>query len=314
MAAGTHSEGWTMQATSDERDLGMAGTSRAMAALRQRIRRLADAEGAVLVTGETGVGKELAARALHDASRRAARPWVALNCAAVPRDLVEAELFGTTAGAFTGAQARQGLIRRAHRGTLFLDEIGDLALPAQAALLRALETRSVRPLGADASAPVDFRLVVATHRDLEKLARRDAFRLDLYHRISTHGVHVPPLRDRLDDLPALARAVAGPGVHRLTPEAWRALGAHAWPGNVRELRNVLLRTLALVEGRVEASALELAPTPRPRHTGGAGRSLRTRIVRSVRSEVEAHGGNVRAAARALGVSPTTVYRYLTVER
>ncbi|MEZ4470121.1 MAG: sigma 54-interacting transcriptional regulator [bacterium] len=295
--------------------LGMAGASEVMVGLRQRIQRLARTEGAVLITGETGVGKELAARAVHAASARSGGPWVPLNCAAIPRDLIEAELFGTAAGAFTGAQPRQGLIRRAHRGTLFLDEIGDLPLAAQAALLRVLETRMVRPLGADRADPVDFRLVSATHRDLTRLARREAFRLDLYHRISTHGVDVPPLRARLDDLPALARAVAGPGSERLTADAWRALAGYHWPGNIRELRNVLLRTLALTDGPIGAAALDLGPVPRPSGpiSRSTSRSLRVRTVRSVRAEVAAHGGNVRAAARTLGISPTTVYRYLALE-
>ena len=293
----------------DRMDVGMVGTGPALQALRKRIDRLARAPGGVLILGETGSGKELAARALHAASPRHLRAFVALNCAAVPRELVEAELFGSTAGAFTGARPREGLFRKAHRGTLFLDEIGDLALPAQAALLRVIETGCVRPLGSDDTLEVDCRLLCATHRDLRVLAAAGGFRSDLYHRIATYTVTVPPLRDRPEDLPALAEAVAGPEVERLTPAAWRALKAHRWPGNVRELRNVLLRALAITDGPIEPEDLDLE-VPLPQGTGPARGSLRARIAHWARQEVDAHGGNLRAAARTLGISPTTLYRYL----
>lgn len=291
----------------------MVGQSPAMQALRLHIERLGRAQGAILIQGETGSGKELAARALHQASPRRHRDFVALNCAAIPRDLVEAELFGAAAGAFTGARARTGLFRAAHRGTLFLDEIGDLALPAQAAVLRVIETGSVRPLGSDDLVEVDVRLLCATHRDLESLVESGGFRADLFHRISTFTVAVPPLRARADDLPALARAVAGPGVERLAPSAWAALRRHSWPGNVRELRNVLLRVLATTDGPIEADHLHLPEVRDVRRSLPRGQTLRERTAACIRQEVEDQGGNLRAAARALGISPTTLYRYLTVE-
>jgi DNA-binding NtrC family response regulator len=291
----------------------MVGDSAPMKRLRQQLLRMAQAPGAVLVQGETGSGKELAARALHHHSPRAAREFIALNCAAIPRELIEAELFGSAPGAFTGARARPGLFRAAHRGTLFLDEIGDLSLPAQAALLRVIETGTLRPLGSDTVIAIDVRLVCATHRNLKTLAESGSFRADLYHRISTFTLTVPPLRTRIDDLPALARALAGQGTERLTAAAWRTLRAHPWPGNVRELRNVLLRTLATTDGPIHPHDLELGDGPPPRGPHEPlppGRTLRERITTCVRQEVEAQGGNLRAAARVLGISPTTLYRYL----
>ena len=285
----------------------MVGQSAAMERLWHQIARVAPTAGAVLVQGETGVGKELAARALHQHSPRARQALVALNCAALPPGLLEAELFGSAPGAFTGARVRPGLLRTAHRGTLFLDEVGDLALPAQASLLRVLETGTLRPLGCDEVVVVDVRLICATHRDLKAAVAAGQFRADLYHRISTFVVGVPALRERLDDLGALARAVAGPEVQRLTPGAWRALRAHPWPGNVRELRNVLQRAVALYEGPIEAEQLELE-VPMPTAPGLG--TLRARVVALVRDEVARQGGNLRAAARVLGVSPTTLYRYL----
>jgi len=205
----------------------------------------------VLIRGETGAGKERFARRIHARSRRQAGPLLAINCAALPEALLEAELFGSVRGAYTGADRdRAGLFRQAHHGTLFLDEIGEMPPAMQAKLLRALEDRRVRPIGASAEIEVDVRLVAATHRDLARLVERGAFRADLFHRLAVLEVRVPALRERIQDLRALV-AELGPGLARetgcgaphLDESAWRALEAHAWPGNVRELRAVLARAM-----------------------------------------------------------------------
>ncbi len=299
----------------------LVGRSAPMLNLKRRIARFGPAEAPVLLRGETGAGKELAARALHRASPRARRPFVAVNCGAFPGDLVEAELFGSVPGGFTGACRRDGLLVRAHRGTLFLDELGELPLSAQAVLLRVLETGEVRPVGGDRPRTVDVRVICATHRDVPRMVAGGRFRADLYHRLATLGIDIPPLRARLDDLRPLARALVGKPVERLAESAWRRLAEHRWPGNVRELRNVLVRALAEhPEGPIDGAALRFDPHPvEPGHDGPqAGEvepllPLDTQLARYVRAAVRRCEGNVRAAARALKVSPTTVYRYLTLD-
>ncbi|MBM4291410.1 MAG: sigma-54-dependent Fis family transcriptional regulator [Deltaproteobacteria bacterium] len=316
----------------------LSGRSAAMRALSDRVDRFAPSSLPALVLGETGVGKELCARALHERSPWAAGPFVAVNCAAIPRDLVSAELFGCTQGAFTGAQQRLGLISSAHLGTLFLDELGELPLDAQAALLRALERREVCPVGGVTPRPVQFRLVSATHRDLADMVRLGRFRADLYHRVSTLTLEVPPLRARLADLSDLVRELSASVAGRLTRDAWLALRAYPWPGNVRELRNLLARVeLSHPEGPVSPVQLELAPPPPPprvspaagsflpsaadprAHAVGAGAqelaevidelTLKELITLQVLRAVERHNG-VSGAARALEVSRGTIYRYL----
>ena len=222
---------------------------------------------ACLIYGETGTGKELAARTLHEKSKRADGPFVTLNCAAVPAKLIESELFGHEKGSFTGAAGRHiGKFEQAHHGTLFLDEIGDMPLPMQAKLLRVLEEGEVERVGGDKPVSVDVRVVVATHRNLEELAREGKFRQDLFHRVYVFPLMLPSLRERREDIPALVEHFAGQVCAQngwkplhFAPEAIVALQNYAWPGNVRELRNVVERLMLLAVGdRVDKTTVELA--------------------------------------------------------
>ncbi|HVZ75531.1 MAG TPA: sigma-54 dependent transcriptional regulator [Polyangia bacterium] len=242
---------------------GFIAASPAMRRLRADLARFASSRATVIITGESGTGKEVVARAIHDLSTRAGRPYVAFNCAAVPRELFEGQLFGHRKGAFTGATADQpGTIRAADGGTLFLDEIGELPLDVQPKLLRFLENGEVSPLGERRPVSVDVRIVAATHRDLESLVRQGKFREDLFFRLQVIPVRVPPLRERREDVAALARHFArelGPKGRApvLAPDALAALVAHAWPGNVRELRNVIERTLAYTPDAAVVTATDL---------------------------------------------------------
>jgi DNA-binding NtrC family response regulator len=243
---------------------GIVGRSGPIDNLRRMIARVAPTDATVLVTGESGTGKELVARALHDAGSRRRMPFVALNCAALPGDLIEAELFGHTKGAFTGAvRDREGAFEAAGGGTLFLDEVGDLAPSAQAKLLRVLESREVVRIGSNRPIPVDVRIVAATHRPLRELASRSEFRPDLYYRLAVVEMEVPPLRDRREDIPALvahfATASSSQGIppRPFAESALRSLAMYDWPGNVRELRNVVQRSMVLAEGD------EVLPTDLP---------------------------------------------------
>jgi DNA-binding NtrC family response regulator len=225
---------------------------------------VARTDATVLVTGESGTGKELVARALHDAGARRRKPFVALNCAALPSELIEAELFGHVRGAFSGAtRDREGAFEAANGGTLFLDEVGDLAASAQAKLLRALETREVVRIGANRPIPVDVRIVAATHRPLRELAGQDAFRSDLYYRLAVVEINVPPLRERREDIPALvghfsdAAKSLSVQPRAFSEAALHAMASYDWPGNVRELRNVVQRALVLADGD------EILPTDLP---------------------------------------------------
>ena len=228
------------------------GESRAMREVVALVDRVARSEAPVLVTGESGTGKELVARRLHARSPRSRKPFVTINCAAIPAELLEAELFGHERGAFTGAgKARRGRFRAASGGTLFLDEVGELPASLQAKLLRVLQEGQVDPVGADASEPIDVRVVAATNRDIEERVEAGDFREDLYYRLNVLRVHVPPLRERVDDVVPLARAFlaeARPGVE-LPDEVARALATRPWRGNVRELRNVCERLAILAPGR-----------------------------------------------------------------
>src|SRR5213594_1015228 len=234
-----------------EASLRLVGESRATKGMREATARAAPTHATVLITGESGTGKELVAWEIHRKSARAEKPFVKVNCAAIPEDLIESELFGHEKGSFTGAIARQaGKFEQAHGGTLFLDEIGDMPAVMQAKLLRVLEEGEVERIGGSRPVRVDVRVVVATHRNLEELVERGSFRQDLFHRVYVFPVVLPPLRERIEDIPVLVEyfssAVAaqnGWRPKRFVPEAIEELGRYAWPGNVRELRNVVERLL-----------------------------------------------------------------------
>lgn len=239
----------------------IVGLSPAMVDLRQRIPRLAATAAPVLITGESGCGKELVARALHACSSRAKGPWVAINCAAIPEALMEAEFFGVRKGAYTGALCdRPGLLQSARGGTLFLDEVGELSLPLQAKLLRALQEQRVRPLGATQEEVVDVRILSATHRDLTLEVQRGRFRQDLLYRLHVLGLHVPPLRARREDIIPIAQALLAQ-LGQARPPWWPVLLQHLYQaplaGNVRELENMVQRALAL--GQVEEVPLPQSP-------------------------------------------------------
>ncbi|MDM4767654.1 sigma-54 dependent transcriptional regulator [Pelomonas sp. SE-A7] len=245
----------------------LAGESSAMRQVRALIGKVARSMAPVLLQGESGTGKELVSRAIHDAGARAVGPFVAVNCGAIPEQLLEAEFFGYRKGAFTGAnEDRDGFFKAAHGGTLFLDEIGDLPLAMQSKLLRAIQERSVRPIGAVSEAPVNVRIVSATHKDLGAEVAAGRFRQDLFYRLNVIQIRVPPLRERIEDLGAIServleRIARDAGVSpppRLTGEALGQLARYAFPGNVRELENLLHRALALSGGEtIDAEDLDL---------------------------------------------------------
>jgi DNA-binding NtrC family response regulator/tetratricopeptide (TPR) repeat protein len=282
---------------------GIVGKSPALQRALARLDAAIDGDLPVLIVGETGAGKEVFARALHDHGRRAARPFVAVNCGAIPDSLFEAELFGHARGSFTGAErARPGLLARAEGGTLFLDEIGELPLPRQAALLRALQERRYRPVGGDEEVTFDARVVAATNRDLERAVAERAFRQDLYYRLNAVEIRVPPLRERAEDIPDLARAFlarAGSSA-ALAPEVLAALVDHAWPGNVRELEHVMARLSLL-----RVPVIELPHLPRQLRAARPARAPRAED-KGERGEVEralaVAGGNISRAAALLGLT------------
>jgi two-component system response regulator HydG len=313
----------------DARGLGdLIGASPAMQVLYDLVERTAPSAAAVLVTGESGTGKELVARALHRRSRRAAGPFVAVNCAAIPESLLESELFGHVRGAFTDARgARTGLFLQAHGGTLFLDEIGDLPLALQPKILRALQERTVRPVGADAEVPCDVRVVAATNHDLEGAVREGRFREDLFFRLAVIHMAVPPLRERGNDVLVLAqhfltRAAkdADSGVRGLSPAAAERLLAYEWPGNVRELQNAIERAVALARTdtisvddlpeRVTGPRTRPAPAGEPTAVPGTFAPLEEIERRHILRVLEAMGGNKTLAAQVLGIDRKTLHRKL----
>jgi two-component system, NtrC family, nitrogen regulation response regulator NtrX len=294
-----------------------------------QIERVAASETRVCILGETGTGKELVARTLHEKSHRGKGPFITLNCAAVPAELIESELFGHEKGSFTGAGQRHiGKFEQAHRGTLFLDEIGDMPVAMQAKLLRVLEEGEVERIGADRPLPVDVRVVVATHRNLDELVASGGFRRDLYHRVVVFPLELPPLRSRGEDLPALvehfARQVCAQNGWKpagFSPAAIKALEGYAWPGNIRELRNVVERLLLLAESQVsEADVQRALPAgpgrPSPAAGGPVGEALSGTLAErvlgferaTVLAELERHLGQVTQTARALGLERSHLYK------
>jgi two-component system response regulator PilR (NtrC family) len=295
----------------------LLGNSPQMHALRTVITRMARSQAPVLITGESGTGKELAARLIHSSGPRAARPFVPVNCGAIPSELVESEFFGHRKGSFTGAHTdRPGLIRSAEGGTLFLDEIGELPLPIQVKLLRVIQERRVRAVGATQEVPVDVRFVSATHQDLTLALAEGRFREDLYYRINVIDLHVPPLRERRGDIAPLAEALltrictaAGITPRKLTPEAIALLEEHTFPGNVRELENVLERASALTEGNtIGAADIRLRQSPRRPEANITGHDKPLPNVldeverQAIRKALRETGGNRTAAARRLGMT------------
>jgi DNA-binding NtrC family response regulator len=282
---------------------GLVGSSLAMRTLAGAVRKVAPLKLPVLLLGESGTGKDLVARAVHEVSPRAGGPFVVLNAAAISRELAESELFGHQRGAFTGAvRDRRGAFREAHGGTLFLDEIGAVPLELQAKLLRAVEEGAVRPVGSEAAAPVDVRLSVATCEPLEAMVHAKRFRADLYERLAVCVIRVPPLRDRGEDVPALARhllVTAELGDRTLSRDAMAALLAHRWPGNVRELRNVLVQAAVGAGSVITASDVAAVLAAR----GGRPRRLDAREALRIFGEA---GNNVSAAARLADVPRTTM--------
>jgi two-component system response regulator HydG len=299
----------------------IVGASPAIQKVKQLIGRAAAAPGSVLITGETGTGKELAARAIHAGSARAGGPFVALNCAAITESLLENELFGHARGAFTGAAAtRAGLIEHAAAGTLFLDEIGTMGRPLQAKLLRTLESGEVRRIGENNSRTVDVRFVAATNVDLAGALQSGEFREDLYYRINVHRVHMPALRERAEDIPLLVEHFLGrygrtPSVTSCAPAAMAILAAHPYPGNVRELEHVIQRAVAVARSsEVEPDDLpdELrAARPSPPAADGTVAAARERAEREmIVATLARNKGEITAAARELQVSRTTMWRLM----
>jgi len=284
---------------------------------------------ALIITGETGTGKGLTARILHHSGVRAEGPMVEINCAALPRELLESELFGHEAGAFTGAKGRRrGLLEQAHGGTLFLDEIGELDLALQAKLLKAIEDRSVRRLGGDREIKLDVQIIAATNRELEEQVSHGTFRSDLYHRLSAFRLHLPTLRERKEDLEELVpqfiaefNRLAGKNIREIPAPVWNRLYSHHWPGNVRELRNVIERCVLLSDGDVfPVQWLQLTAVPTsnsedamavtddnrlyiPLDGSMALEEIDRYIIKTV---LEKHHGNVMATARALGTTRETL--------
>ena len=294
--------------------------SDAMRRVMSQVERVASGESRVCILGETGSGKELIARAIHEGSTRREKPFITLNCAAVPGELIESELFGHEKGSFTGAASRHnGKFEKANRGTLFLDEIGDMPAVMQAKLLRVLEEGEVERVGGSGPVRVDVRVVVATHRDLDKLVAEGKFRQDLYHRIYVFPIVLPPLRDRKGDVAVLighfARRISefnGWKPKSFAPAAVTALEKHAWPGNVRELRNTVERLLLLADEEVDEATVRAALPQTAARAQAASGTLAARIDgferETILAELDAAHNNMTEAARALGLERSHLYK------
>ncbi len=316
----------SLESISSSMEDPLIGRSEPMQKLREVIRRVALTHASVLLTGESGTGKELVARMIHQQSSRSAHEFIALNCAAVPEQLMESELFGFEKGSFTGAtSAKAGLFEAAHAGTLLLDEIGDMPVPLQAKLLRTLQDHEVRRLGATVSKKIDVRMIAATHKNLKAEVQQGSFRQDLLYRLEVVGIHVPPLRERIDDIPDLAyhflRKASrrhGKEVEGISEETMAILLAYSWPGNVRELSNVLERAIVFVSGthispdelpshllseEVKAQSVSTIEVP-------IGTSLKDVEELLIRKTLEATAGDKNMTAKLLGINSRTIYRKL----
>jgi two-component system, NtrC family, nitrogen regulation response regulator NtrX len=304
----------------------MIWSGETMRRIMSQIERVAASESRVCICGETGTGKELVARTLHEKSHRSAGPFIALNCAAIPAELIESELFGHEKGAFTGAAQRHiGKFEQAHRGTLFLDEIGDMPPAMQAKLLRVLEESVVERVGGDKAVAVDVRVIVATHRNLEQLVSAGTFRRDLFHRVVVFPIDLPPLRVRTEDIPPLVEHFAqqvcaqnGWKPIPFTGDAVDALQHYEWPGNIRELRNVVERLMLLAGAEVDCDTVRMAlPAPAAKAiangSGEAGRGTLAERVEAfeksvVLSEIQNQHRNITRAAAALGLERSHLYK------
>ncbi|MBX9754491.1 MAG: sigma 54-interacting transcriptional regulator, partial [Pseudomonadaceae bacterium] len=311
------------------------GTSAPSLEVKRRARRSASTDSPILLLGETGTGKELLAHAIHSASPRAHKAFVSVNCAAIPEALLEAEFFGTAPGAFTGAdpKGRLGKLQIAQGGSLFLDEIGDMPLPLQSKLLRVLQEKEFEPVGSNQVIRSDVRLLAATSTDLAAAVQRGSFRADLFYRLNVLPIQVPPLRERLADLPALCEAIldelllsTGHTPHELDASALALLARHSWPGNIRELRNVLERAalhsddclISLEALQTAIGTLQAGPELPPQvalATLGAGETLyaaRENFERQlISATLSAAAGNVGVAAQRLGLGRSTLYKKMT---
>jgi DNA-binding NtrC family response regulator len=300
----------------------MVGDSPAMSKVEKLIAKVAPTNSTVLVLGETGSGKELVARALHEQSHRSDMPFVAVNCGALPETLIESELFGHRKGSFTGAEEhRVGLFEVAHGGTLFLDEIGELPKAMQAKLLRVMESGEIRRVGDNEAKTIDVRVVCATHRNLEEMVHAGDFREDLMFRINAFEIHLPPLRERIDDIPALAnhllarfRPIQRNGAGGFTEEALDLLKTHAWPGNVRELANVVEHATILCD-ELPVQAEHLPANFRQRRLRDPLKSLGPKTLaelemQAIHESLERNDNNKTRAAEELGISLKTLYNKL----
>lgn len=299
----------------------IVGESHRIVEAKKLARRYAMSDASVLIVGPTGSGKELFAHAIHLASRRSKGPFVCVNCGAIPKELLESELFGYEPGAFTGAKqkGKPGKIELTHGGTLFLDEIGDLPISAQCKLLRVLETKQIERVGSIEPFHVDFRLIAATNRNLKEMIVRDEFREDLYYRLNAMTVEVPPLKERTDDIPLLVKhllyQMGRPGF-RVTPEALRLMELYEWPGNIRELKNIMERAISLADGSiidVEHLPLEMRRLGHRAYQRGAQtfrplpEELASYEKHLIEEALHVTGNNRTQAAKLLGISRSTLY-------
>lgn len=298
----------------------IVGDSEACRRMKKLARRAADLDTTVLLLGETGTGKELLAQSIHADSLRTNKPFVALNVAAIPETLLEAEFFGAAPGAYTGAdrRGRDGKFKVANGGTLFLDEIGDMTLPLQAKLLRVLQEQEIEPLGSNTLEKIDVRIIAATSRDLAAMVAAGQFRADLYYRLNVLPIPLPPLRERKEDIPVLAKTMledisrrCGYPPRRLTPAALDWLTAQDWPGNIRELRNVLEQASMLSEGELDTSSFTSTP-PRSGTIRPLAATLAEAECAALKDALAATGGNKSEAARLLGLGRATLYEKLAL--